>query len=286
MKRLAFLLQFVIFASVARAQVPATDLMGLGMPGALASKVASIGQGSASLANNSFLSTDSASGTPVANLLLKSDASDNTHLNAPTGKVINLDVAVTPSVKLDATKLQFQQSQGVLSAPTAIALSAGAADTPNYTFDAAKLLGPSTMVLSAPTALGIAAGAASTPNANFKVDGLQFVTSGNQPYFPLPAVITPSTSYPTPNAGDTLSARYSLIAASNPTATFVELPRSTPNAGKTFSLYHQGTNPVAIVPQSGDSLNATAAGTPFSCTTGKWCDCTTITSGIYACRQN
>lgn len=117
---------------------------------------------------------------------------------------------------------------------------------------------------------------AGTPS--YTLDGL------NQS-FPLPAVITPSTTFPTPNAGDTIAGRYNLIASTAPTATYVELPAATASAGKSFSVYNQAAlNPVAIVPKSGDTINALVAATPFSCTTGKFCTCTVLTSSLYACQ--
>lgn len=121
---------------------------------------------------------------------------------------------------------------------------------------------------------------------------LFFTGTGAQPAYPAPLVITPNTTYPTPAGagtptnGDTLSAKFSLIASTAPTATFVELPRATliPGFVGGSGVYNQAAaNPVAIVPVSGDSINATAAGTPFACTTGKKCICDKIANTQYLC---
>lgn len=112
-----------------------------------------------------------------------------------------------------------------------------------------------------------------------------FASGGGQPVYPLPPIVTPSTTYPTPNATDTLTQKMSLIASTAPTATFVELPRATIQPGNIDKqVYNQAAaNPVAIVPISGDAINALAAGTPFACTTGKLCTCRTITGSQWMC---
>lgn len=113
---------------------------------------------------------------------------------------------------------------------------------------------------------------------------IQFQKAGTGIKYPAAAVITPSTSYPTPNAGDTLTQRLSIIAAGAPTATFVELPLATISVGESYSVLNGSSNPVAIVPISGNSSNALAAGTPFSCATTLRCDCVAVSSTLWACK--
>ena len=108
--------------------------------------------------------------------------------------------------------------------------------------------------------------------------------AGIQPKFPAAAVITPSTSVPTPSAGNTLSNRRTIVAAGAPTAAFVVLPRATEVVGETFTVLNQGSNPVAIVPQTG-SINVSGALTPFPCTTLKECQCTGLTNSTFSCSQ-
>lgn len=108
--------------------------------------------------------------------------------------------------------------------------------------------------------------------------------AGIQPQFPAAAVITPSTSVPTPSAGNTLSNRRTIVAAGAPTAAFVVLPVATASVGKTYSVLNQGSNPVAIVPQTG-SINVSGALTPFACTTLKECQCSGLTSSTFSCSQ-
>lgn len=115
-----------------------------------------------------------------------------------------------------------------------------------------------------------------------------YTSAGGGPALLAPApVVTISTTYPTPNATDVLTSRLTLIATAAPTASFVELPKATTLVGITDrSVYNQGASPLAIVPESGDSVNLVAAGTPFSCATGKLCTCrnTTIAaSAQYIC---
>ena len=101
---------------------------------------------------------------------------------------------------------------------------------------------------------------------------------------PAAAVMTPSTAVPTPAAGNTLSEVNTIIAAGAPTAAFVVLPVATASVGKTYRVFNQGSNPVAIVPQTG-VVNVSAALTPFACTTLKECECTGLTTGVFGCSQ-
>lgn len=102
--------------------------------------------------------------------------------------------------------------------------------------------------------------------------------------FAAAAVITPSTSFPTPTAGNTLSKRHTILAAGAPTAAYVALPVTASNVGKTFKVYNQGSNPLAIVPQTG-TVNVSAALTPYSCSTLQECTCTALTSANWGCHQ-
>lgn len=108
--------------------------------------------------------------------------------------------------------------------------------------------------------------------------------SGAQPKFIAAAVITPETGVPTPAAGNTLSERHTILAAGAPTAAFVVLPVATSSVGKVFKIWNQGSNPLAIVPQTG-VINVSGALTPFSCTTLKECTCTGLTTGVFGCSQ-
>lgn len=116
------------------------------------------------------------------------------------------------------------------------------------------------------------------------VRDVTFASGGYQPKFPAASVITPSTSFPTPSAGNTLSNRTTILAAGAPTAAYVALPVITANVGKSYTVYSQGSNPLAIVPQTG-AVNVSAALTPFSCTTLKECKCTGLTTGVWGCSQ-
>lgn len=87
------------------------------------------------------------------------------------------------------------------------------------------------------------------------------------------SVITPATTYPTPSAGNTLSNRYTILAAGAPTLAAVVLPLPTVSIGKTYTLYNQGSNPALIAPNTGAVINVDAALTPYSCATLKECEC-------------
>lgn len=168
------------------------------------------------LGNQRWLSARAA-GNQTENKLLRSDGSNNTQLNAPTGKEVQITVAKTPVAKGSST-------------------------------------------------------------------GWTYTTAGAMNKFPVISVITPSTSYPTPNATDAISNRLNMIATAAPTAVFVEIPRATINAGADgFNLWNTGASPVQMVPQSGDNVNVLAAGTPFACTTGKWCTCRPVNNTTHVC---
>lgn len=123
-----------------------------------------------------------------------------------------------------------------------------------------------------------------TPIAKVVSGGVSFPVNGTQPIFPAASVITPSTSVPTPSAGNTLTNRNTILAAGAPTAAYVVLPVITASVGKTYRVYNQGSNPLAIVPQTG-VINVSAALTPFSCTTLKECQCQGLTTGVWGCSQ-
>lgn len=173
---------------------------------------------------------------------------------------------------------------GPLIAPTSFGLAIGAATTPNYTIDNVKVVLPSSGVVAASTAIALSVGAANTPNVTFNTSGMTFANNGQDVVYPAAAVITPSTGVPTPAAGNTLTNRYTILAAGAPTAAFVVLPVATTSVGKTFSVFNQGSNPLAIVPQTG-VINVSAALTPFSCTTLKECQCKGLTTGVFGCSQ-
>lgn len=157
-----------------------------------------------------------------------------------------------------------------------------------YFLNTASLSGSLTFAgagpIIAPTSLGFAVGAATTPNFTLNTSGITFVNNGMDVVYPSAAVITPSTGVPTPAAGNTLTNRYTILAAGAPTAAFVVLPVATTSVGKTFTVFNQGSNPLAIVPQTG-VVNVSAALTPFSCTTLKECQCKGLTTGVFGCSQ-
>ncbi len=128
-------------------------------------------------------------------------------------------------------------------------------------------------------------GAASFTSATISTGNITFTTSGKQDVYAAPPVITPDTAYPTPAAAKFLTGRYNIIAAGAPTAAFVSLPAATtlPNGALTYGLFNQGSNPVAIVGAPSDTLNVSAAATPFSCTTLKYCECTRLTTTNWGC---
>ena len=129
---------------------------------------------------------------------------------------------------------------------------------------------------------------ATTPVAQLGSTGfttdLPFASGGFQPIVPAAVVITPSTGVPTPSAGNTLTERHTILAAGAPAAAFVVLPLATASVGKKYTVFNQGSNPLAIVPQTG-VINVSAALTPFSCTTLKECECTGLTTSAFGCSQ-
>lgn len=110
--------------------------------------------------------------------------------------------------------------------------------------------------------------------------------TGFQVNDPLPGVLTPATSYPTPaSVAGSISSRYNIVAAGGPTAMFVGFPQATtlPANVKQFGVFNQSSNPVALVPYPGDTFNVSAAATPFSCTTLKYCECLKLTATNWGC---
>lgn len=105
-----------------------------------------------------------------------------------------------------------------------------------------------------------------------------------QPKFAAAAVITPAvTPLSTAVASNVMTGRYNLVATAAPTSGFGALPAATANVGESHGVYNQGANPFAIMPNSGDTINGLGATTPFSCATGKFCDCKGLTSALYQC---
>lgn len=100
-----------------------------------------------------------------------------------------------------------------------------------------------------------------------------------------PAVITPMTAL-TPVAGAALSARVSIMATAAPTLAIVMLPAATSSANEAVGLYNKSASPV-LMHNSGvvgtDVINGLGAGTPYSCATGKFCDCRVIGTGSLMC---
>lgn len=123
---------------------------------------------------------------------------------------------------------------------------------------------------------------AGTPVASMGTGGFAYSSTTANDSYPAAAVITPATSYPTPAAGNTLSRRYTILAAGAPTAAFVALPVATSSIGKKYTIFNQGSNPLAIAPNTG-SINVDAALTPYSCATLKECECTGLSSTVWGC---
>lgn len=128
---------------------------------------------------------------------------------------------------------------------------------------------------------------AGTPSAELSSSGLNFIGNsmsiGNTT---LPPVMTPGLDL-TPVAAQALVARVSLMATASPTLAYVTLPVATANAGKSFGVYNKGASPLLInangIVTATDVINGLAAATPYSCATGKFCDCRVIGAGSYLC---
>ncbi len=130
-------------------------------------------------------------------------------------------------------------------------------------------------------------GPAKTPNVQVGSSGLNLVGSGQQiGNTTQPPVMTPAVSL-TVAAANSLVERVSLMATASPTLAYVVLPAATSNAGKAFGVYNKGASPLLILLNGGvaatDAINASAAATPYSCATTKFCDCRTIGTGTYLC---
>lgn len=105
MKRLIALLG-LLTASVATAQTTestaTTNLMGLGMPAALAEEVADLVTGDAVFSNNQYIRFRNAAGS--ANIdVLKVDGSDDTWLNADSGDLVKIGNSGTAYLTLGTT---------------------------------------------------------------------------------------------------------------------------------------------------------------------------------------
>jgi hypothetical protein len=87
MKKIFIILAMVLCLSEAAYAGTAQTLMGLGMPAELANGIANL---TLQAANNTFVKADNAAGTSSVNVW-KVDGSDNTVINAKTGKVGYLD---------------------------------------------------------------------------------------------------------------------------------------------------------------------------------------------------
>lgn len=71
--------------------------------------------------------------------LVRADTTDNTEINAGTGKVINVSIAKTPEVQFSGDTITYTGNTGYLGAPTAIAFTGGGAGTPVVTQDVGGL---------------------------------------------------------------------------------------------------------------------------------------------------
>lgn len=105
MKKILSALLGLLVASSASAQTTESsainNLMGLGMPAALAEEVADLVTGDAVFANNQYIRFRNAAGT--ANIdVLKVDGSDETYINADTGDEIVLAIAGTGIARVAA----------------------------------------------------------------------------------------------------------------------------------------------------------------------------------------
>lgn len=218
MKRVLLTLALIIAATRAEAQTVENDLVGLGMNPAIAEYLAGIIPAGAALDNNVFLKSDNQAGSGTLNLL-KADTSDNTMINAGSGKKVRVAIATTPEV--------------------------------DFTDDMITAIG-NTLVVVAPTAIAMAPGSATTPVAKWQSDGIAFQSStvgmNQSPY-----VATPATNL-TPVAGTNDFRRYTLIAAAGPTAQAIALPNS-PNDGDQRHLVNSSANPLIVASISTPVIN-------------------------------
>ena len=161
----------------------------------------------------------------------------------------------------------------------------GNAFTPNQTLQICSVLGTaigSSLVPETDNAIDL--GTAAKEFRSAYIGTSVTYGSGAGPVMAAASVITPSTGVPTPSAGNTLTNRTTILAAGAPTAAYVVLPVITSATGKSFKVYNQGSNPLAIVPQTG-VINVSAALTPFSCTTLKECNCQAVSNAAWGCSQ-
>lgn len=96
-----------------------------------------------------------------------------------------------------------------------------------------------------------------------------------------PATVVTPASNVTPVAAAILAQPRSIIATAAPTANYVFLPLAS--AQKAFVTDNDSANPVQIMPQSTDVINAAAALTPYACATTKRCECDPVTAAKYKC---
>lgn len=101
MRKLLFLL---LVPSIAFAQVTPEDLMGLGMPANLATKVASIGTGSAVMNNNSALKWENAAGTGTVSAV-NVTAADTLELRSGSTAGADVNLRATDDINLVTNSL-------------------------------------------------------------------------------------------------------------------------------------------------------------------------------------
>ena len=129
--------------------------------------------------------------------------------------------------------------------------------------------------------------ASTTPFATFDqtaaTGGLSFAAGYNN-RFPAATVITPSTNA-TPISGSSISNVVNVVATAAATAnSYVNLPVATAHVGKDFDLLNTSAHPMKIQPDNADSMNTSAAGTAYSCTTGSYCKCRAISNTLWGCK--
>lgn len=104
MKRIVAFLVGSLIATSALADTCATKLMPTFTAFQATAICSSFGSGNFTLKNNTYLKARNAAGTADLSIL-KSDASDNTILNAGTGKTVNLDINSAAILTVSASKL-------------------------------------------------------------------------------------------------------------------------------------------------------------------------------------